>query len=1235
MNKRSSPRFPVTLDATVTFPDGTAQQCAIRDYCSGGMYLLCQTGDGSLPAVARGNQIQIHFAHPTNPQAEAIRIEARAARIESQSLGVTFLEEQTEAVVALSRLAAKQAALQRGEREQVGAQYDGQFSAEAMVQMCREKTLTHVRLLLKDFYHLAHEELYQTASLSSVGGARSNLFAITNALRDAEGVISKDMLRQLERAFAVMTQPDYTNPHAPEPQPGTTGLALLESDELDKWLAIRALASRVEERLEEHLEALEVRLLAISLNPITMENNPVGPFIIASLFHGQMQRLTLDEEARRIIFDAMGLAMVDRLQKLYEELNESLIAHGVLPSLAKKMEVVNKAKRPRPGIPDEDTPPRTKPAAAHEPTPSRHADTEEGPPPPAHKPAREMRYTRRSLPGIGAGDKHRIGSACRGVQRLRHMGDGSGVDAQGAGEQAGSPADDNEQALREYIQQLFAQIRQQPWLTARARQWYATLEPVALQAALLDGSVVEENNHPLWQLLDRLEPLSLGEERDELERIDRILAELAEQVTQRADCLAHALEQLAPLLKQHEQHYGEKLGKLLQECEHAQQLSSARKAVLDDLNHRLGHREVPELVLELLDSGWKNLLLRTWVKSGAKSGIYLTYLQVIDQFAARLTGSSAHAPSTQMDDARLLEWSERMLRIISSDERYNHDVMAQVRSQLDGSANTRLPMRRVTAIGLRASQQAVDAQRPAEVNEERWEQLLADLRRLPDREYLLLIEDAAVRPIQLVWRDEELGRYVFADGSGEKVLDLHPGQLARRLYQHSLSPLSELALSLSVRANCQLLLAEYHHMFERLSHDPLTGLLNRAGFHKALVQACEQARSGRQSHILACLDLDHFAQINERCGRDEGDALLRQVASAIGDALQPAALVGRLEGNTFAILLRDCRRSQALIQLNKVRAALRQGVFQCRGEALSLAASIGVSEVNAISEQAGQVLEYASTAMRSAKQQGRNNIQVHQGADSNSAQHGLLDSNKSFDDLFAEGFIQLHCQPLVAQQAGERAMQHYAIVLKAHDHDGRLIPQSELLSRAEHNGSSVEIDRHVVDEVLPLLRKGAARLSKIASLFVGLSEDSLRHPPFVDDLLARLTQEGLATNKLCLGIPAALLNQHYYLGLELFRRLGKTGCRCFISGVDADGLGCASLQLLPVAHVALASSLSAEGVDDTLPGALHTLIRVAGKQSIATEVASPARRDALRAQGLDLLQGDAVEAGITLEQLRG
>lgn len=146
-------------------------------------------------------------------------------------------------------------------------------------------------------------------------------------------------------------------------------------------------------------------------------------------------------------------------------------------------------------------------------------------------------------------------------------------------------------------------------------------------------------------------------------------------------------------------------------------------------------------------------------------------------------------------------------------------------------------------------------------------------------------------------------------------------------------------------------------------HDPMTGLLNRAGLREIL--GCAQT--------LLYIDLDGFKAVNDRHGHSAGDKLLCETAQRIVDATaQVSAEVARLGGDEFLILLQTTDRDEANEIAQSVLRALREP-FSI-GESIS--ASIGVA-FTGIEGTATTAIDRADRALYSAKANPDNSVAWH------------------------------------------------------------------------------------------------------------------------------------------------------------------------------------------------------------------------------------------------------------------
>jgi len=106
------------------------------------------------------------------------------------------------------------------------------------------------------------------------------------------------------------------------------------------------------------------------------------------------------------------------------------------------------------------------------------------------------------------------------------------------------------------------------------------------------------------------------------------------------------------------------------------------------------------------------------------------------------------------------------------------------------------------------------------------------------------------------------------------------------------------------------------------THDPLTGLANRASILDTLLR--ELARVRREgSHVgLILAEIDNFKNINETYGHLAGDAVLREAARRLRSIVRPYDTAGRYGAEEFLIVAPGCDAANALSQAERIRNAI-------------------------------------------------------------------------------------------------------------------------------------------------------------------------------------------------------------------------------------------------------------------------------------------------------------------------
>lgn len=107
----------------------------------------------------------------------------------------------------------------------------------------------------------------------------------------------------------------------------------------------------------------------------------------------------------------------------------------------------------------------------------------------------------------------------------------------------------------------------------------------------------------------------------------------------------------------------------------------------------------------------------------------------------------------------------------------------------------------------------------------------------------------------------------------------------------------------------------------QLVTDPLTGLLNRAGFVAASERARAIADRGGLPVTIALIDLDEFKQVNDLQGHAAGDELLIDLGQEWRAELRGSEVLARFGGDEFALTLAGAGMMGATEVLRRLRLA--------------------------------------------------------------------------------------------------------------------------------------------------------------------------------------------------------------------------------------------------------------------------------------------------------------------------
>ena len=171
-----------------------------------------------------------------------------------------------------------------------------------------------------------------------------------------------------------------------------------------------------------------------------------------------------------------------------------------------------------------------------------------------------------------------------------------------------------------------------------------------------------------------------------------------------------------------------------------------------------------------------------------------------------------------------------------------------------------------------------------------------------------------------------------------------------------------------LRSRNEGLAASVVQITELASTDPLTGLLNRRA-----LQALWHRREPQGSCSVAMVDIDHFKTINDTHTHAVGDAVLREAARVMAQALRHADHMGRYGGEEFVALLPGLTLDVASAALERLRAAVQGHDWSRLAPGLVVTVSVGLTEALP-GEAFDAAMARADSLLYRAKREGRNRV---------------------------------------------------------------------------------------------------------------------------------------------------------------------------------------------------------------------------------------------------------------------
>lgn len=503
-----------------------------------------------------------------------------------------------------------------------------------------------------------------------------------------------------------------------------------------------------------------------------------------------------------------------------------------------------------------------------------------------------------------------------------------------------------------------------------------------------------------------------------------------------------------------------------------------------------------------------------------------------------------------------------------------------------------------------------------------------------------LVRDMQTDPNHAPWRDHLFGATsglacplrVGGEIIGAlSIYDREPdtfGDDEIRLLTESADDLAFGITTLRARAEQERVRAAMHHL---MRHDALTGLPNAIEFTEAITASIGTPASATPFAVLQ-LNVERLGEINDVLGSSRGDQILQAFGQRLRESVPAEALVARLRGDEFAILVPAQDGVAALALADALEDSLSRP-FPIADIELDVSAKIGIASYPEHGSTTQELLRRMGKALYQAKTRGLNRCVFE--ATEQQDQIGRLNMAGELRRAIGGGQLRLFLQPKVVFASGQVCGAE-ALVRWQHPQRG-LIPPGLFIGLAEQTGLIKPLTEWVIVAALDVLRDWQAKGCALP-IAINLSARNFRDDQLFGKCRRWLAERGVARGLLEVEITESTVMEDAEYALRVLHGLRHEGIPLYVDDFGTGYSSLSYLQKLPVDYIKIDQSFVAgmPGNRDSAAIVRSTidLVHDLGGETVAEGVETREHWDMLAALGCDIAQGYFIAKPMPAEEFQ-
>ncbi len=715
-----------------------------------------------------------------------------------------------------------------------------------IIESCRQVAAWMLPQLLEGMFEKLDDTLFELSNQKDSDGLQLACFEAMRVIRREREHIESNCQRKVLQVFDGFWQlGDVSLAKGMEAGEDYENLSLVEDDVLEETLAIANMIAKTENRYYREIYALEQRFGSLAHGKhVDQNSNPLAPAIICDAFRHALSNLEIELPVKLVVYKMFDREVMAYLGGMYDGINDVLARAGILPKLTPRVK-----KNPvSPAVQ------RSQGAAGEGVSAGRGRDAGGGgvisgdSDQALFKTIEELLNQRRGailapgtmvtkLPVVETG---RLVSALSNLQQLgmaAFHSDSSPESKEipptelrtylvkelkiGQGASATGTLSRDDELVIDVISMLFDFILEDHNLPDAMRALLGRLQIPMVKVALIDGNFFRQRLHPARCLLNNLAQAALGwsDDGDRSERglygkIESIVGRVLSGFENDVEFFEELNKELDEFLEMEQRSSRVAEERAAQVVRGKEQLEYSRQQVENEIAARIrSYGGTPRVVLELVEDGWKNVLLLIALRKGGDSQEMEAALTLLDHLLWSVVPKKDHEERHKL--LQMIPGLLKGLRRNLTDISYDQHKMIRLFKELQSCHMACLRGKRVADRVIpetpkpEARQKAMpgesagDTAKSPVVSETTSEEdpFLEQASSLPLGSWVEITHGAqAGKRMKLAWKGLVSGAHLFVNNKGMKMMEMEVAVVADALRDGKMVVLEEAEKPLMDRA---------------------------------------------------------------------------------------------------------------------------------------------------------------------------------------------------------------------------------------------------------------------------------------------------------------------------------------------------------------------------------------------------------------------------------------------------